>query len=482
MPELTPGQHIHLVGIGGTGLSAIARILLGKGFRVSGSDRAANPQTDALARDGAAIYAGHAADYANDADALIISSAVAPDHVEAVRAHERGIPVYKRSDIIDAVTRGQDVIAISGTHGKTTTTAMTTHILLQASRDPSYIIGGVLRSSGQNAAYGQGSAFVIEADEYDNMFHGLRPRVAIVNNVEWDHPDCFPTPDALVASFAHFAELVPDDGLLIANADDAGALVLARLRRERGGQTATFSIDATDSSWRAVDLRIESGLSHFTVLHAGAAVADGALQLPGRHNVLNALAAMAAAHTQGVSVQESARALTSFTGTGRRFDVRADVDGLAVVDDYAHHPTAIRVTLEAAKGRYPDRALWAVWQPHTYSRTQQLMADYLHAFAAADHVLVTDIYAAREQPVEGVSSAALVAAMSHPDARHTPSLDDAVDRLDRDVRAPAVVLIMSAGDAPRIGIDLLQRRNIINDKPTQPGFPPPRPEGEGAGG
>jgi UDP-N-acetylmuramate--alanine ligase len=175
MPELTPGQHVHLVGIGGTGLSAIARILLGKGFVVSGSDRTTNPQTDALARDGATIHAGHSADYANDAHLLIISSAVAADHVEVTRARERGIPVYKRSDIIDAVTAGQDVIAISGTHGKTTTTAMTAHILLETGRDPSYIIGGVLRSSGQNAAYGRGPAFVIEADEYDNMFHGLRP-------------------------------------------------------------------------------------------------------------------------------------------------------------------------------------------------------------------------------------------------------------------------------------------------------------------
>ncbi len=457
---LTPGQHIHLVGIGGTGLSAIARILLGKGFVVSGSDRAANAQTEALVRDGATIHTGHHADYANDADALIISSAVAPDHVEVARARERGIPVYKRSDIIDAVTSGQDVIAVSGTHGKTTTTAMTTHILLQTGRDPSYIIGGVLRSSGQNAAYGQGSAFVIEADEYDNMFHGLRPRVAIVNNVEWDHPDFFPTPQAVVASFAHFAALVPDDGLLIACADDPGAAAIATARRERGGQTATFGITTPDADWRAVDIRVVDATTHFTVMHKGEAVAEMALQLPGQHNVLNALAATIAASTQGVAPQEAARALVTFAGTGRRFDVRADVDGLAVIDDYAHHPTAIRVMLDAAKMRYPGRQLWAVWQPHTYSRTQQLVQDYIQAFAAADHVLVTDIYAAREQPVDGVSSAALVAAMQHPDARHTPSLDDAVDALDRAVQTPAVVLIMSAGDAPRIGIELLKRRGI----------------------
>jgi UDP-N-acetylmuramate--alanine ligase len=458
MPELTPGQHIHFVGIGGTGLSAIARILLGKGFRVSGSDRATNAQTDALARNGAAIYTGHAADYANNADALIVSSAVAPDHVEVQRARERGIPVYKRADIIDAVTHGQDVIAISGTHGKTTTSAMTAHILLQTGRDPSYIIGGVLRSSGQNAAFGHGPAFVIEADEYDNMFHGLRPRVAIINNVEWDHPDFFPTPAALVASFETFASLVPRDGWLIANGDDPQALQFTRSRRWQYEPSYTFGIDGEWNDWRAIEIVVTADQTHFVVTSPNEPPVPVTLAVPGRHNVRNALAALIAAYTQGVPLAESASALATYSGAGRRFDVRADVDGLAVVDDYAHHPTAIRATLEAARARYPDRHLWAVWQPHTYSRTQQLMKDYLQAFAAADHVLVTDIYAAREQPVEGVSSAALVAAMPHPDARHTPSLDDAVDVLDRDVRAPAVVLIMSAGDAPRIGIDLLKRR------------------------
>jgi UDP-N-acetylmuramate--alanine ligase len=459
MPKLSPEQHIHLVGIGGAGLSAIARILLGKGFTVSGSDRSTNAQTDTLAQDGATIYAGHDARYVNDADALIISSAVAADHVEVARARERGIPVYKRSDIIDAITAGQDVIAVSGTHGKTTTTAMTTHILLLTERDPSYIIGGVLRSSGQNAAYGHGPAFVIEADEYDNMFHGLRPRVAIINNVEWDHPDFFPTPDVFTASFVRFSQLIPSDGLLIACADDAGAAAIATARRSRGGQTVTFGIDAS-ADWQATGILVDAETTRFNVLHQGEQVAEFELQVPGRHNVLNAMAATAAAYSQGVTPQEAAQALMSFGGAGRRFDVRADIDGLAIIDDYAHHPTAIRVMLDAARSRYPNRALWAVWQPHTYSRTQQLAQDYLQAFGAADHVIVTDIYAAREQPVEGVNSAALVAAMPHPDARHAATLDEAAAMLDRDVQIPAVVLIMSAGDAPKIGIDLLQRRGL----------------------
>ena len=457
MTTLIPGQHVHLVGIGGTGLSAIARILLGKGFVVSGSDRAPNAQTAALERDGAAIFIGHDAAYVADADVVIISSAVPPDHVEVVASRARGIPVVKRSEIIDAVTAGQDVIGIAGTHGKTTTTAMTVHILRQTGRDPSYIIGGVLRDSGQNAGVGKGRAFVIEADEYDNMFHGLRPQVAVVNNVEWDHPDFFTTPEALTASFARFVALLPDDGLLIACADDAGASALAATRRDRGLPVAIFGI-VQRADWHAANIAVTpEGGTRFDIMREGQRVAAASLRLPGRHNVLNALAATIAAHSQGVPPDEAAAALADFEGTGRRFELRAEIGGIAIVDDYAHHPTAIRTTLEAARARYPGRALWAVWQPHTYSRTQQLRSGYLGAFAAADHVLVTDIYAAREQPVPGVTSAALVADLDHPDARHTPALEDAVEALARDVAAPAVVLIMSAGDAPRIGVELENR-------------------------
>jgi UDP-N-acetylmuramate--alanine ligase len=458
MIHLTPGQHIHLVGIGGTGLSAIARVLLGQGYVVSGSDRALNAMTDALAADGARIYSGHAAENIDGADALMISSAVQPDHVEVQAARARGIPVYKRSDMIAALMQGKDCLAVAGTHGKTTTTAMLTHILQTTGRDPSYIIGGTLRSSGQNAGVGAGNAFVIEADEYDNMFLGLRPKVAIVNNVEWDHPDFFPTPEDLMRSFQSFADLLPADGLLIACADDVGSLTLSARMDYLGRRTATYSVENPYALWRAVDLRTNAGQQAFVVQIDGQPVGSGSLRVPGRHNVLNALAAMIAADSQGVPVVEALSALATYEGTGRRFDLRGEAGGVAVIDDYAHHPTAIRATIEAARERYPDRELWAVWQPHTYSRTQTLMDDYLTAFDAAHHVVVTDIYAAREQPVPGVTSAALVAHFNHPDAAHTPTLEDAANLLDERVNAPAVILIMSAGDAPKIGVEFLKRR------------------------
>jgi UDP-N-acetylmuramate--alanine ligase len=455
---INPGQHIHIIGIGGIGMSAIARVLLQQGYRVSGSDRALNDQTRTLDVLGAKIYAGHAAAQIVGAEAVITTSAVQASHVEVAAARAAGIPVYKRSDIIAEIMRGQTGIAIAGTHGKTTTTSMTAHILLKTGHDPSYIIGGVLRTTGQNAAYGQGEAFVIEADEYDHMFLGLRPKIGVITSVEWDHPDFFPTPKALESAFRRFAALIPPDGLLIACADDDGARAVADERARAGIPTTRYGITHEDAAWRSVDIRVSPQMTTFTVERDGRRLGDVRLRVPGQHNILNALAALIAADVQDVPFEYATAALESFEGAGRRFEVRGEVDGVIVIDDYAHHPTAIRVTLQAAHMRYPKHALWVVWQPHTFSRTQMLFDDYLTAFGEANHVLVTDIYASREQPLPGVSSAVFVAALEHPDARHTPTFEDAVTVLLAEVRAPAVILIMSAGDAPQIGMEYLRRK------------------------
>lgn len=429
-PLFQPPQRVHFIGIGGAGLSAIARILLERGVAVSGSDRTPNPLAEALRRDGAHVVYGHDAANVAGADAVIVTSAAAPDHVEIVAAKAAGIPVYKRADVIAAIMAGQAAICVAGTHGKTTTTAMIAHILRQTGRDPSYIVGGTLPLTGTNAGVGRGGAFVIEADEYDYMFLGLRPDVAVVTNVEWDHPDFFPTPESMQDAFRRFIALIPPDGTLIACADDPGA---AALMAEARCHVIPYGLPSSPIS----------------------------LPIPGRHNLYNAHAAILAAGTQGAPFDEAAAALESFTGAGRRFDVRFDRDGIAVIDDYAHHPTAIRATLEAARSRYPDRALWAVWQPHTFSRTRALWADYLGAFADADHVVVTDIYAAREHPDGATTAARFVAELRHPDAHHTPSLEDAAALLDAEVCAPAAILIMSAGDAPGIGVRFLERRGYV---------------------
>lgn len=455
----SPPSYIHLVGIGGTGLSAIARVLLQKGYRVSGSDRALNALTEALARDGATIYAGHdAANLAPDVDAVIVTSAVKDENPEIAATQARGIPVYKRADIMASLMQGKQVIAVAGSHGKTTTTAMIVHILVETGKHPSYIVGGTLKTTGTNAAWDeQGDVFVVEADEYDYMFLGLRPDVAVVTNVEWDHPDFFKTPEEFHHAFEQFVDLLPDDGVLIACGDDPGALSLAIRRSPNSERTYAYGFHYTEKIvfWFGM-LPVRSRDHKWNAAQLGKTKLR--IAIPGKHNLLNAAAAVYA--TSGLYIdmgkKRAAKALESFTGTARRFELKGEVDSIAVIDDYAHNPTKIRATIEAARGRYPDRQLWAVWQPHTYSRTQTFMDQYLHAFDGAHHVLVTDIYAAREQPIPGVTSADFVARLwrrnktPHPDARHTPTLDDTVATLLRDVKSPAVILIMSAGDATKI--------------------------------
>jgi UDP-N-acetylmuramate--alanine ligase len=462
MLHLIPGQHIHLIGIGGSGMSAIARVLLRQGYFVSGSDRAKNALTDALEREGARIYEGHRADNIDGAELVITTSAATRENPEIMAAHLRGIPVYKRSDVLASMMSGQVGVAVAGTHGKTTTTALVAHLLLQTNQHPGYIVGGVLKNTGLNADVGSGRAFVIEADEYDYMFLGLRPQIAVVTNVEYDHPDFFKTPEDLTDAFRQFIALLPEQGLLIACADDAGALALARERAQVSMMVTTYGVERTDASWHAENVRDEDGFTVFDVLRGMTPLGTARSPLPGRHNVLNALAALIVADSQGVPFAAAALALESFEGTGRRFELRGEIGrestAIAVIDDYAHHPTAIRATIAAARARYPGRALWAVWQPHTYSRTQQLWSDYLTAFDEADCVLITDIYGAREQPVAGVNSAALVGDIKHRWVRHTPTLMDAVDTLEINLTPPAVVLVMSAGDATRISEEFLARK------------------------
>ncbi|MBE0691215.1 MAG: UDP-N-acetylmuramate--L-alanine ligase, partial [Anaerolineae bacterium] len=452
----------HIVGIGGSGMSAIARVLIQKGYRVSGSDRIDNEFTGALAQMGATIYIGHEAANVKGADLVLITSAVPPTHVEVVAAHTASIPVYKRFDLMAEIMAGQTCIAVAGVHGKTTTTSMIAHILLQTGREPSYIIGGVLRTTQVNAAFGRGSAFVIEADEYDHMFLGLRPQVALIGNVEWDHPDFFPTPNAMTRAFERFAALVSPDGHLIVCADDDGARRLGETRASAGIPVTYYGIDHPASNWRAVEIDIQPDVTRFAVMCDSQRLGVVQLRVPGRHNVLNALAALAAAGTQELPFSDAAAALATFEGAGRRFDVRGESGGIVIIDDYAHHPTAIKATLAAARARYPGRELWAIWQPHTFSRTLALLDEYGRAFADADHVLVTNIYAAREQPLADVSGLTAANAITHVDARHIASFDAAVDLLMGEVKAPAVILIMSAGDAPQIGIDFLRRQGDAN--------------------
>ncbi|MBP6017404.1 MAG: UDP-N-acetylmuramate--L-alanine ligase [Candidatus Promineofilum sp.] len=453
--DLTPGMRLHIIGIGGAGMSAIARVLLGRGFQVSGSDQQGNAKTEALATAGATIHIGHSAEFVEGADAVVVSSAVPPTNPEWVAALSRDLPVLKRADLLGELMQGTFGIAVAGTHGKTTTTGMIAHILIECGLDPTVILGGTLAELGGNGRFGQGPHFVIEADEYDHMFLGLRPQVAVITNVEHDHPDLFPTAADYRVAFAHFAALLPMDGRLIICADDPGAAELMATLQPAGAPVITYGLEESGGKQldvRALDVRPnQMGGSDFVVEMAGQSVGLARIRLPGLHNVRNALAALVVALELSIDFVPACRALAGFGGVQRRFQLIGEAGGVTVIDDYAHHPTEIRATLAAARQRYPGRRLWAVWQPHTYSRTRLLSAAFAASFAQADRVVALDIYGSRELADPGVTTAGVVALMDHPHAIHVADRRDAADYLLERLHPDDVVLTLGAGDGDVIG-------------------------------
>jgi UDP-N-acetylmuramate--alanine ligase len=456
--------HIHLIGIGGTGLSAIARLLLESGYTVSGSDRMLSPLAVELQAAGATVYAGHQAAQVNGADLVVRSSAIPDDNPEVQAALAAGIPVYKRADFLGKLMEGKIGIAIAGTHGKTTTTAMIAWMLSDLGQEPSFIVGGVLENLGVNAHAGKGQAFVIEADEYDRMFLGLQPTYGIVTNIEHDHPDCYPTPAEFQAAFVEFAALIPSQGALVACAEDMGALELMAEARRMGKRVVGYRISADGRTEagegtiaRSLRPNARGGFTFDAVLRLTGQVeyvSGIEMTVPGLHNVRNALAALTVAGLMGLPVKEAAQSLGRFRGTGRRFEVKGEAQGITIIDDYAHHPTEIRATLSAARARYPGKRIWACWQPHTYSRTQTLFDEFVISFNDADQVIVSEVYASRE-PRQDFSAERLVKVMRHPAVRFIAQLDEIRDYLLANLRAGDVLLVLSAGDADQVSRDVL---------------------------
>lgn len=462
--------HVHFVGIGGSGLSAIARLLLESGYTVSGSDRALSPLAEELQRLGAKVYLGHRAEQVQGADWVVRSSAVPDDNVEVQAARRLGIPVYKRADFLGQLMENKIGIAVAGTHGKTTTTAMIAWMLSALGQDPSFIVGGVMRNLGVNAHAGKGEAFVIEADEYDRTFLGLRPRIAVVTNVEHDHPDCYPTFMDVLLAFEAFVKLLPREGTFIGCAESPGVSHLMAVAQEHYRNVIAYTLERhftihapywviarelQPNSHGGFTFKAETNLQH-------GRSALISLQVPGEHNVLNALAAWSVALTLGLPLKQAAEALEAFQGTGRRFEVRAEVNGITLVDDYAHHPTEIEVTLRAARARYGQRRIWAVWQPHTYSRTQALFGLFVRVFYPADQVIVTEIYRSRE-PEQPYSAISVARAIHHPAVRFIPTLDGVIEHLAEELRPGDVVLVLSAGDADRVTAELAERlKGMVN--------------------
>jgi UDP-N-acetylmuramate--alanine ligase len=457
--------HVHFIGIGGSGLSAIARLLLESGYEVSGSDRALTPFADEVRKAGASVYIGHHPRNIGNADWVVRSSAVTEDNPEVQAAKRAGIPVYKRADFLGQLMENKTGIAIAGTHGKTTTTAMTAWVLRELGRDPSFIVGGVLNNLGVNARAGKGNLFVIEADEYDYMFLGLKPQIAVVTSLEHDHPDLFPTLESMYMAFEKFVDLLPDDGTLIVCAEDAGAAALIPHVRKSGRNVVSYGMqsDMTINTpfWvqaRDVKPNQHGGFDFIVTSNIGGASSNSdfvSLQVPGLHNVRNALAVLGIVDLLGLSRERAAKVLGNFTGTGRRFQLRGEVGGISIFDDYAHHPTEIKATLAGARARYPERRIWAVWQPHTYSRTQTLFLEFSRAFKDADEVIVTEVYAARE-PKQDFTSAEIVSAMPHLSAKYIAALSDVSEYLIENLQRGDVVLVLSAGDADQVSGDVLK--------------------------
>jgi UDP-N-acetylmuramate--alanine ligase len=442
---------VFLAGIGGIGVSGIAKILREDGHHVSGSDLKPSPVTDDLARLGVPVAFGQRAENVpGDAALLVCSAALKPDHPELAEARRRGIPVLKYAQVLGRLMAGRRGIAVAGTHGKTTTTAMIAHVLVQEGLDPTMVVGGNIPALGGTSRVGRSDLMVAEACEYDRSFLNLHPTYAVVTNIEEDHLDYYKDLREIRDAFRCFGALVPPRGRLFTCAEDRGAvLTLSSL----DAPLTTYAIDVP-ADYRAVEVALAGGRPRYALEIGGARACDVALAVPGRHNVLNSLAAIAVAGALGVAADRAARAIASFGGVNRRFHVLHDADGIAVVDDYAHHPTEVRTAILAARERYPGGRVIAVFQPHQHSRTRFLLREFARALELADRVILPDIYFSRDSEADrqAVSSADLVRALKDEgvDARHIPDFDAIARFAAHGARRGDTILTMGAGDIYRV--------------------------------
>jgi UDP-N-acetylmuramate--alanine ligase len=449
-------NHIHFIGIGGAGLSALAKVLIEQGKTVSGSDLALSATTATLRELGAQIYQGHHATHLGAAELVVVSAAVRADNPEVLAAQARGIPIVRREVLLGELMADKIGIGVAGTHGKTTTTALLAYVLSELQLDPTFIVGGVMVNFDTNARAGQGEHFVIEADEYERMFLGLKPRHAIITNIEFDHPDCFKDEAAVVEAFQAFASLptiIEQQGSVVVCGDSPHT----RAIYQTPARLITYGFGA-QNMYQVIDPYFDSQYgAEFVVAKERRSLAVVRLPMPGRHNMLNACAALALCDQLQLDVRQAAQALQNFRGTQRRFEIKGERAGVTVVDDYAHNPPKVRAALAAAREYFGARRIWAIFQPHTYSRTKALLDDFAQAFDDADEVIITDIYAAREKDTLGVSSANLVARMAHPHTRYAPTLDAALEFITAHNHAGDVLITLGAGDVNMVGMRFLQR-------------------------
>jgi UDP-N-acetylmuramate--alanine ligase len=455
--------RVHFVGIGGAGLSGIARIMIARGIEVSGSDAKPSATLEALRALGARCSVGHAAENVQGADTVVVSTAVRADNPEIVEADRLGLRLLPRSAALESVMQGRRVVAVAGTHGKTTTTSMLTVALQHCGADPTFAIGGELNESGSNAHDGTGDLFVAEADESDGAFLVYSPYVALVTNVEADHLDNYGTPEAYRAAFVEFLDRIDPDGFLVCCVDDPGGADLAATARERGLAVVAVG-ESAEADVRAENVALVGSSSTFTVVDRGRRLGEVRLQIPGRHYVLDALAALASGLRLGFGFDELARGLAAYTGTRRRMELKGEAGGIRVFDSYAHHPREIVGDLEAARSLAGQGRVVVAFQPHMVSRTRIFGAEMGAALGAADEVVVMDVYVAREDPEPGVTGALVAAAVPLP-AEHVvfePSWSATVDHLVARARPGDLVLTLGAGDVTLLGPAVLAQLGAVD--------------------
>jgi UDP-N-acetylmuramate--alanine ligase len=450
--------RVHFVGIGGAGMSGIARIMLARGLPVSGSDAKETVTLSALRALGATVHVGHATGHVGDVDTVVVSTAIRASNPELVEARARGLRVVHRAGALASVMVGRRAVAVAGTHGKTTTTSLLTVAIQHCGADPSFAIGGNLNESGANAHNGSGDVFVAEADESDGSFLQYSPHAAVVTNVEPDHLDHYGTPEAVAEAFDLFVARIDRDGFLVTCADDPGAVRLAGTARDQGIDVRTYG-ESADADLRLVDLVTKGLGSSFEPVARGRRLGRVDLRLPGRHNALNAAAALAVGIGLGFPVERLGEGLASFTGTRRRFEHKGTVGGIRVYDSYAHHPTELTADLHAARDVADGGRVVVVFQPHLFSRTRFFADDFGAALGLADEVVVMDVYAAREDPVPGVTGALVAAAVPLPPQQvvYEPSWSSVAGHLAERAKPGDVVITCGAGDVTMIGPEVLAR-------------------------
>lgn len=458
-------QRIHLIGIGGTGISAIALLLLEQGYQVTGSDIADSAYFREVTRRGANTVLGHDPALAAQANVVVRSSAIKDTDPEVQAAQAAGIPVLKRADFLPRLTAGKQTIAVTGSHGKTTTTAIIVSLMDSLAFDPSFILGAEIKDLHTNARAGSGPHFVIEADEYDYMFLGLNPTVSVVTNIEYDHPDCFPTPESYLEAFRQFLLRTQPGGTALLCADDPGVAKLLESFEAQNFSLRTYgtSYDChyhiASAEWNGA--KYAFALSRQLPGEEPRNLGSFILPMPGSHNVNNAAAALAVMDILGIPPARCAEALASFKGSERRMEVVFEQNGIVIINDYGHHPTQIAATLAAVRQRYPQKKLWAIWEPHTYSRTEMFQDSYARSLQEADEVIITCVYAAREAD-QSFNPARIAERIPGSKARYQPDFDTLTDYVCENLSGEDVIVVLSAGKGPQIST--LLQACILNQK------------------